>query len=158
LLRLPLALALLAATSNTGTVNVTGAIVADCSITTSTFGFGTYDPIVTNASAALNTFAQSLSVKCTRGATGVTISLDLGSNSTHAVNTTRAMSGGGGNYLSYELYTSNSYATVWNTTNTVSYAPTSFAATGITVYGQIPGAQDVSVATYSDSVTATVNF
>lgn len=155
-LRLALAVLLTGGTT-TGTVGVSAAIVASCSITGSTLAFGSYDPIVANLTAALSASGSALSVACTRGATGVSVQLDAGTNGTHAVGTTRAMASGA-NYLSYELYTTSGLTTVWNTTNTISYAPTSMAATSLTVYGNVPGGQDAFVANYSDSVTATVNF
>ena len=56
------------------------------------------------------------------------------------------------------LYTSGTYGTVWSTSNTVSYSPTSLATTSFTVYGQIPALQNVVVGSYTDSITATVTF
>ena len=155
-LRLGLAILLLANTA-TGTASVSAAVIASCSISGSTLAFGAYDPIVTNASTALTVNGGALSVSCTRGATGITIGLGTGNNSAQAVGTTRAMASGS-NYLSYELYTTSAMTTVWNSTNTVAYSPTSMAATTLTVYGSVPGGQDLPVSSYSDSVTATVNF
>lgn len=131
-------------------------ISANCSITGATLAFGEYDPLSATPASAN---ASALTVACTRGAGGVTIGLNTGSNPTHAVGTTRAMSNGAGDYLSYELYTSSSYLTVWSTTNTVALpTPSSMASTTLTVYGRIPALQNVSVGSYTDSVTATVNF
>ena len=157
LLRLGLAILLLANTA-TGTASVSATIVASCTITGATLAFGTYDPIVTNNSTALTVSGPAFSVACTRGATGVSISLGTGNNSANAVGTTRAMTDGSSDYLSYELYTTSAMSTVWNTSNTVSYSPTSMAATNETVYGTIPGGQDIPVNGYTDSVMATVNF
>lgn len=154
--RLGLAILLLA-NSAAGTASVSATIVASCTMTSGTFAFGTYDPIVANNSSALSVSGPAFSVACTRGATGVTIGLGTGNYSAQAVGTTRAMAAGT-NYLSYELYTTSGQTTVWNATNTVSYSPTSMAASNPTVYGVIPGGQDVPVSSYSDSVTATVNF
>lgn len=156
MLRLALAVPLLGSTA-TGTAGVSGTIAANCSIASSTLSFGGYDPLIANASAPLNATGAVL-VSCTRGSTGVTISLSNGSNPTHASGTTRAMSDGGTNYLSYELYSDSARTTVWNATNTVSYSPTSMAQSSLVVYGQVPAGQNAVVASYSDSVTATVNF
>jgi len=154
----PLVLALgsiLLGNTASGTVTVGGTVVARCTVTTLTFAFGSYD--VLSGSAVPQSF-PAIGVSCTRGATGVTIALDNGLNSTHAVGTTRAMNSGT-NYLSYELYTSSAMTTVWNATNTVSYSPiTSMAQTSFIIYGQIPGSQDVAVGSYSDTVTVTVNY
>ena len=155
-IRLGLAILLLANTAS-GTASVSATIVASCHMTSGTFAFGTYDPIVTNLSSPLTVSGPAFGIACTRGATGITISLGAGNNAAQAVGTTRAMSSGT-NYLSYELYTTSGQTLVWNTTNVVSYTPTSMASTNPTVYGSIPAGQDVPVAAYSDSVTATVNF
>lgn len=150
-----LALPLLGVTA-TGTVTVTGAIGANCTITGSTLAFGAYNVLSSTVTQVTGT--NALSVACTRGATAVTIALGSGNNAAHASGTTRALSNGSGNYLSYELYTSNTYATVWNASNTVSYSPTSLAATSFTVYGEIPAQQNVLFGNYTDSVQATVSF
>jgi spore coat protein U-like protein len=150
----------LAGSTATNNASISAAIVANCTITGSAVAFGNYDPIVTNRTAALTASASALSVACTRDAPNVWIALDTGRNGTHASGTTRAMASGT-NYLSYELYTSAAMTTAWGTTNgtnTVTYSPTSMAATSFTVYGKIPGGQDAAAASYSDSVTATVNF
>lgn len=150
-----LALCLLFLTAGTGTggVSVSGSVTGKCTTSGGSLSFGAYSPL---SGAALDA-TGSLTLQCTRGTPSVTITLDNGTNSTHATGTTRAMSGGG-SYLSYEIYTSAAHTTVWNSVNSVSYASSTMAATGIAVYGHIPGAQDVKAATYSDSVVATVNF
>jgi spore coat protein U-like protein len=150
---LALCLLFLTAGTGTGSVSVSGTVTGKCSTSGGTLPFGAYSPLT---GAAVDV-TGSLTLQCTRGAPSVTIALDNGANSTHAVGTTRAMSGGG-SYLSYEIYTSAAETTVWNATNTLSYASTTMAATSIPVYGHIPGGQDVKAASYSDSVLATVNF
>lgn len=148
---------LLTGGSISGPGSVGGSIVGKCTAGTGSMAFGNYDPLVTNKTAALNV-TGSVVLSCTRGAPNVTVTLDNGSYSSHASGTTRAMLGGS-TYLSYELYTSATHATVWNATNSVTYASTSMASGTLPVYGQIPGAQDVPAnASYSDSVTVTVNF
>lgn len=148
---------LLTGTTTPGTATVGGSITAKCTAGTGSMAFGNYDPLVVNKTAALNV-AGSVVLSCTRGAPNVTVTLDNGQNAAHASGTTRAMVSGS-TYLSYELYTSAAHAKVWNSTNSVTYASTSMASGTLSVYGQIPGAQDVpAAASYSDSVTVTVNF
>lgn len=148
---------LLTGTTATRNENVGASVIANCKVGTSSMVFGNYDPLVTNKTSALNV-TGSVSVQCTRGAPGITLTLDNGANSAHASGTTRAMAGGG-SYLSYELFTDAARTTVWNTINAVSYVPTSMAAASLPVYGQIPGGQDVpAAASYSDGITVTVNF
>lgn len=149
-----LAVPLLGVTS-TGTVSVSGTVAQNCTISGSTLAFGPYNVLATSP---LQANASAISVACTRGSTSVTIGLNAGSNAAHASGTTRAMSNGAGGYLSYDLYTSGTYGTVWSTSNTVSYSPTSLATTSFTVYGQIPALQNVVVGSYTDSITATVTF
>lgn len=148
---------LLTGTTTPGPGSVGGSVTAKCTAGTGSMAFGNYDPLVTNKTAALNV-TGSVVLSCTRGAPSVTVTLDNGQNSTHASGTTRAMVSGA-TYLSYELYTSAAHSTVWNSTNSVGYASTSMASGSLPVYGQIPGAQNVpAAASYSDSVTVTVNF
>lgn len=154
LLLLPL---LLTGTTTSGPGSVGGSITAKCTAGTGAMAFGNYDPLVANKSAALSV-TGSVVLSCTRGAPNVTVTLDNGQNGTHANGTTRAMVSGS-TYLSYELYTSAARSTVWNSTNSVTYASTSMASGTLPVYGQIPGGQNVpAAASYSDSVTVTVNF
>lgn len=142
--------------TTTGTVSISGAITQNCTISASTLPFGTYNVL---SGSALQTNASAISVACTRGSSAVTIGLNTGSNAAHASNgMTRAMSNGAGGYLSYDLYTSATYGTVWNSSNTISYSPTSLATTSFTVYGRIPALQNVVVGSYTDNITATVTF
>ncbi|HET9393307.1 MAG TPA: spore coat protein U domain-containing protein [Candidatus Rubrimentiphilum sp.] len=132
-------------------------VIAKCTVTSPTpLNFGSYDPVVTNNTAALDVAPNALAVACTRGAPGVTVTLNLG---LHAVGSTRFMVDGASHTLQYEIYTTSGRTTVWNTTNSVSYTSTSMATVNLPVYGRIPGGQDAyTAASYTDSVTATVNF
>jgi spore coat protein U domain-containing protein, fimbrial subunit CupE1/2/3/6 len=145
------------ASPQTTNLSVGATVIAKCTVTAPTaFDFGSYDPVVINRTANLDVTANSLSVSCTRGAPGVTVTLSAGS---HAVGSTRYMVDASSHTLQYELYTTSARTTVWNTTNSVSYASTTMAAASLPVYGRIPGGQDAyTAASYSDSVTATVNF
>ena len=156
--RLVLAVILLGGASpQTTNLAVSATVIAKCTVTSPTpLNFGAYDPVVTNNTAALDVAPSALSVSCTRGAPGVTVTLDLG---IHAVGSTRYMSDGAGHSLQYEIYTTSGRTVVWNTSNSVSYSPTSMAAATLPVYGRVPGGQDAYTAvSYSDTVTATVNF
>jgi len=146
--------------SATGSLTVNASVAQNCLINSPTLAFGSYDPIVTNLSTAL-TGSATATFTCTEGATAVYVTANAGANGTHAVGTTRAMAGGG-SYLSYELYTDAGYTTVWNTTNSGghTFAPTfaSSQTANATIYGSIPAGQNIPVASYTDSVTMTVNF
>lgn len=145
------------ATSN---LSVTASVAANCTITTSPVAFGAYDPVSTNASAALNG-TGSVSVTCTSGAS-TTVTLGQGGNADTGSTTAaplRRLKDAGTNFLSYALYSDAGRTTVWGDT-----APTGAAHTGdgtlhaLTVYGQIPGGQNVPAANYSDTVVATITF
>ena len=156
--RLVLAIVLLGGASPQTTNLAVGAtVIAKCTVTSPTpLNFGGYDPVVTNRTADLDVTSNALAVSCTRGAPGVTVTLDLGKN---AVGSTRFLSDGATHTLQYEIYTSSARTTIWNATNSVSYTSTSMASSTLPVNGRIPGGQDAfTAASYTDTITATVNF
>src|SRR5436305_2867226 len=136
-----------AASTNT-TFTVTASVVANCTISASNLAFGNYDPVTANNTTGADLYANStLTVACTKGAPNVWIGLDAGANGASAVGTTRAMSAGGGNFLSYELYLANpnpAPGAVWGNTQPTgkSYVSVSKASTAITVFGRTPKGQD----------------
>ena len=148
------------AATATSNLSVTASVTANCTISTTPVAFGAYDPVVTNASAALNG-TGAVSVTCTNGAT-TTVTLGQGGNAdtgSTAAAPVRRLKDAGTNFLSYALYSDTGRTTVWGDT-----APTGVAHTGsgtltaLTVYGQIPGGQNVAPASYSDTVVATITF
>jgi len=150
----------LAATSP-GTLTVNATVAQNCTVNSPTLAFGAYDPIVANATTALNV-SGTATFTCTEGATSVFVTADAGGNTTHASGTTRAMAGSGATFLSYELYTDSGHTTVWNAVNSGghTFAPT-FAASQTataTIFGQVPAGQNVLVSAYTDAVTMTINF
>lgn len=151
--------------SSSTTFQVSMTVARNCKITTSgTFNFGNYDPVVANASAPLNvTTPAFISVNCNKNTPSVWVGLDAGTNSSHApAGSTRAASDGAGDYIGYDFYQDSAFTTLWG--NTQATAPTigpfTSAKTPVTatVYGQAPAGQDVPVGTYTDTITATVNF
>lgn len=151
------------ASTASNTLSITAAVSQNCVVAAQTLAFGSYDPIVTNASGGADKTASAvLTFNCTKGSTAVYVTADQGLNHANASGTTRAMNSGS-NYLSYELYTDSGHTNVWNTTNngTNDYQPTftSGSSATATVYGDIPKGQSPAVgASYSDSVTMTINF
>lgn len=146
------------------TFTVSASVIANCTISASNLAFGNYDPVSANAAAGADLYANStLTVACTKGAPNVWIGLDAGANGASAVGTTRAMTAGAGKFLSYELYTANpnpAPGSAWGNTALTgkAYVPASAAATAITVYGRTPKGQDASVGSYTDTITATINY
>ena len=139
----------------TSTFSVTSSVAANCKISATTLAFGAYDPVDVNASTALDQ-TGSVTVNCTKGA-AIWVGLNLGAN---ASGTIRRMKNGS-DYLSYELYKLADYATVCGNSvesDGVSWTSTSKADHAFTIYGRVPAAQDVTTGSYSDTITATVNF
>lgn len=141
---------------------MTATVATNCTINTTTqLAFGTYDPLGANASTPLNGTGQ-IQVACTKGTNSPLIGMDLGQN---ASGTTRRMAAGG-EYLNYEIYqpdaagTGCPYTTVWGNGGAARYDPGTVNKTGknITVCGRIPENQDVAAGSYTDTVTATINF
>jgi spore coat protein U-like protein len=86
------------------------------------------------------------------------VALNPGGN---AQGTTRRMSGGTAEYLTYELYKDTAHATVWGDTADTALdipAAPNRNPRDFTVYGRVPAAQDATVGNYTDTVVATVNF
>ena len=136
-------------------LSVTATVSKNCSITTTAVAFGSYDPIVANASTPLDG-TGTVMVTCTKGA-GTRIDLDLGSNAAGSV---RRMLGGT-DLLTYELYADSGHSTVWGAGagagQTIAAAPNKNPRT-FTVYGRVPAGQDVGAASCAETVVATINF
>jgi len=159
------------ATAISKNFNATASVAANCQMS----AVGAYDPVVANATSGL-TGNTSFTLKCTRGASPV-ISLSVSNlNFGQNVAGKRAMNNGttspaAGNYLSYDLFVPNGVGDAtataasvayWgdNTSGTSTFAPTvpTVATQTITIFGSVPGGQDVVAGNYSDLVTATVNY
>lgn len=167
-LRLPLIAApglalLIGGTSLAGTatsnLSVTATIANNCTISTTTLAFGTYDPIVNHKASNLDG-TGGVAVTCTNGAS-VAITLGQGANadvgSTDAAPLRRMISGG--NYLSYSLFSDDQRTVIWGNTSETDVTDT---GTGLesshVVYGRIAQNQNVPAGSYSDTVVATVTF
>ena len=152
------------AASKNAQFQVSATVVANCTISATDLAFGNYDPVVANNTTGADVYGTStVTVACTKGAPNVWIGLDAGANAASATGTTRAMSAAGGNYLNYDLYTANpnpAPGSVWGNTQATgkSYVAASKAATAISVFGRIPKGQDAAAGSYTDQVTATINY
>lgn len=137
------------AVTTTGTLNITATINASCTITGATLTFPNY-------SGSAVTGNTTISVKCTNGTT-YRVGLGTGLNSSSV--TTRKMKSGS-NLLAYSLLQSPGGANWGNTPGT----DTPAASTGngstqtLTIYGSIAAGLTPPIGTYSDTVTATINY
>lgn len=137
-------------------IAVYASVVANCTITATSIGFASYDPVGNQATANLD--AQgSLTVACTKGV-NPSVGLDNGVNGT--TDLVRRLAGNGA-FLTYELYKEESRITPWRNSGTgllsLGTAP-SKTARSFPVYARLPGGQDVPAGTYTDTIVATVNF
>ncbi|MEI6245312.1 MAG: spore coat U domain-containing protein, partial [Acidobacteriota bacterium] len=100
----------LLAASTTANLSVSATVANNCTISSNAISFGSYDPIVAQATANLDA-TGSVVITCTKGAT-TTIGLDTGAN---ASGSTRRLSSAG-SYLDYELFQDSGRSTIWTNT------------------------------------------
>ena len=146
----------LSAADATASLSVSASVSNNCTVSTAALTFAAYDPVVANASANLDGTGR-VTVACTKGA-APNIALGNGSN---ASGSTRRLTDGSSNYLTYDLYQDSGRSTPWAGSGSGILTPaaaTSKAAREFTVYGRISGNQDVPAGSYADTVLATVNF
>lgn len=113
-------------------------------VTISSMNFGSYIGTDTNGTGAMT-------VNCALG-TNYAISFGTGGSGTYDP---RQMNSGG-NLLSYNLYTDNSCATIWE------YHTVNGTGTGsdqnYSIYGRIQAGQNVPVGSYSDNIIVTIDY
>ena len=143
------------ATSRTASVGVSAKVSANCQVNSPlALDLGTYGSRNVNGKALVGK-SRVLSIACTRGSAGVRIALN---NGTHFSNSKRHVLGPKSKKVAYQIYTTASRKTVWNSTKTVAYTARSNAATAIALYSKVPGGQKPPAGQYSDTLTATVDF
>lgn len=127
-----------------------------CTISTVGVVFGSYDVFATTPLDSTG----SVTYTCSNvlGAT-ITIDLSRGNASTFQPRQLRK----GSTSLNYNLYRDAGTSQIWGdgTGGSVRYGPVTPAensATTVTIFGRIPARQDVSIGSYSDTITATINF
>jgi len=125
---------------------------ASCKINANPVNFGAYDVF---SSAPLDA-ASTIKVNCSPGNTSYTIALESGLNG--PINNRRLRSATSNDYLNYNLYIDTSRTIIWGDGTGNSQTVTSNKNQPTTVYGRIPANQNVSIGSYSDSVTIRVDF
>src|SRR6266852_5079421 len=141
----------------TAKMDVSALVSPNCRMALNALSFGDYDPLGANASQELDATA-TLSLTCTRNSIA-NIAMDQGQNPAGGGLSRRLASGN--LRLAYEIYRDAARTQTWSAG---SHALRYISTTGITsinqltVYGRIPPGQEVASGTYSDVVTATVDF
>jgi len=126
-----------------------------CTISVTSVAFGNYNVFTTTADDSTGT----ITYRCNSSAMNISISLSDGSSSTYSPRTLRK----GSEVLQYNLYRNAARTTIWGngtggTSVYTSANPPNNSNVSVTIYGRIPAQQDVSAGSYSDTVSAVINF
>ena len=136
--------------------NATGTVRANCTIATSNLSFGTVNLLATNIDS--NT---TVGLNCTNGA-AYSVRLNGGTVTGNVAARRMGLSGSGPGVINYELRHTSAGGPLWGdgTAGTTTLTGTGNGASQtITLFGRVPGGQPApAVGTYSDTVTATVEF
>jgi spore coat protein U-like protein len=126
-----------------------------CTISVTSVAFGNYNVFTTTADDSTGT----ITYRCNSTAANISISLSDGSSSTFSPRTLRK----GSEILQYNLYRNAARTQIWGdgTGGTSVYTranPPNNSNVNLTIYGRIPAQQDVSAGSYTDTVSAVINF
>jgi spore coat protein U-like protein len=126
-----------------------------CTISTTSVNFGTYNVFSGTPLDSTGT----ITYRCNAAAANITIALTQGTSGTYSP---RNMSKGV-ELLSYNLYTNAARTVVWGdgTAGTATHFranPPNNSNVNVTVFARVPAGQDISVGSFSDTVSATINF
>jgi spore coat protein U-like protein len=146
------------AATATNTFQVSATILKACTVSANALNFGNY----TAGGGALDV-NTTINVNCTKS-TPFAVALNGGTTTGGTI--AQRLLANGTNTLQYNLYTANTYATVFGD-GTGSSATVSGTGVGlltsspVTVYGQLPDSaanQTAVPGTYSDTITVTVTY
>jgi spore coat protein U-like protein len=150
------------AASRTSSVTVSTTVAASCNINAATLAFASYDPVNTNATTP-DDATGGITIRCTKGATGISIDLGQGANNSgsqrqmvHATDSSVL--------LNYEVYKESAHSTVWGPGDNGSpLSGSTLDGTGgdviVTMYGRIPAGQLQAISgAYTDTIISTINF
>jgi spore coat protein U-like protein len=156
-------------TDTAATVTVSTTVSANCKIqsTPGTLALGNYDPVTVNQTTPLDMTGYTITIACV-GGSAPRVDIDYGQN---AIGSPRRLKSGAANFLNYDIYkpTGPSNNTcfsgspaVWGTGATNGFTPASnpgsTANQTYSLCARIPAGQDPAVGSYSDQVSAIVNF
>jgi spore coat protein U domain-containing protein, fimbrial subunit CupE1/2/3/6 len=136
-------------------VTATVTVVSACQVATAALAFGGYDPVQVNAAVPLDGTGSS-TLTCTKGSVPV-IAINTGVN---ASGTQRRVKSPANIFANYDVYQDSGRTVVWGSGASAYTAPAapSKAARVFTVYGRVTAGQDVPAASYTDTLTVTVNY
>jgi len=152
---MPLAELLAQSQTVTTTFRVSARVEAVCAVTATDLDFGAYSS--QNASPQPGT--TMLQATCTPGTT-YNVGLNAGTSTGATINQRKMSATPASNQLNYQLYSDSSHTTIWGNTSgtdTVTGAGTGLAVNH-TVYGQIPGGQNVPAGNYQDTITVSIFY
>ncbi len=141
---------------STATVGVSATLVNSCvagNTTFGTFNFGTVYFLNTAIKITGQANAGALQINCNNG-TSYTVLLSGGQSGNTAA---RYLQSSAGARVNYNLYTSGSYATVWDNVTGVTQTATG-QSVWLPVYGMIPVQTTPATGTYTDTVQVTINW
>ena len=138
-----------------GTLYASDAHAQACTISATSVNFGSYN--VFNGSDVDST--GTVTYRCNGSAHNITVGLTQGASATF---NPRQMQKGA-EVLNYNLFVDASRTSIWGdgTSGTSVYSignPPNNTNVNLTVYGRVPAGQDVSAGSFSDTVTAVINF
>jgi spore coat protein U-like protein len=138
-----------------GSLCASDARAQSCTISATSVSFGNYN--VFNGSPLDST--GRITYRCNAQASNITVALTRGGSSTFSP---RRMFKGA-EVLTYNLFRNAGRTNIWGdgTSGTSVYSranPPNNSNVNLTVYGRVPAGQDVSAGTYTDTVTAVINF
>lgn len=152
----------LAAGSQTSTVIVTASIPPSCTIGTAAIAFAAYDPVNANATVP-DDRTGDIVIRCTKGASGITIGLGNGANNTGAqrrmTNATDPTT-----TIDYEVYQDTGRVTIWGPGDSgTARSGRDLNGTGdnitVTMFGRIPPHQlQATAGSYNDTLVSTILF
>ena len=138
-----------------GTLYASDAHAQACTISATSVNFGTYN--VFSGSDVDST--GTVTYRCNGSAHNITVGLTQGASATF--NPRRMQKGA--EVLNYNLFVDASRTSIWGdgTSGTSVYQianPPNNTNVNLTVYGRVQAGQDVSAGSFSDTVTAVINF
>jgi spore coat protein U-like protein len=124
---------------------------ANCTISTTSVAFGSYDVF----SATPRDANGTVQIDCTPRE-NILVTLSSGSSSVFNPRTLRS----GSNILNYNLFRNAARTQIWGdgSAGTSTSSANNVRNTTLTVYGRVPAAQDAAVGNYADTIVATVIF